>query len=104
MGDGEHGTNIYIASANSNKTSYKLISGEEVTWGFWSAVEASTARFFGRSRIDGRYYGRGALSVANAWLTRDRLTLPDTCSAEQLHGQDSLEFATGGSVIDGRQL
>src|ERR1700685_3326940 len=100
------GTNIYIASANSNKTSYKLISGEEVTWGFWSAVEASTGKILWQvaDPTEGTM-DEGALSVANSVVYAGSFDATGHVYAlNSSTGKILWSYATGGSVIDGPSI
>lgn len=65
-GTASDGTNIYIASANSDNVSYTLLSGQQVTWGFWNAVNAETGSILWQ--IPDPTQGTiepGAVSVAN---------------------------------------
>ena len=43
-GTASDGTNIYIANSNSSNKAYTLVSGQIVTWGFWTAVDAATGK------------------------------------------------------------
>jgi len=80
-GTASDGTNLYIASANSNKTFLQVDLRGRSHLGIWSAVEASTGKILWQvPDPTAGTMDEGALSVANAWLTRDRLTLPDTCT------------------------
>src|SRR5581483_1632710 len=49
-GTASDGKNIYVAIANSKKSSYKLISGQTITWGAWSALDAATGKILANAR------------------------------------------------------
>jgi len=105
-GTASDGSNIYIASANSNKTSYKLISGQEVTWGFWSAVQASTGKILWQiaDPTEGTA-DEGALSVANGVVYAGSYDATGHVYAlKSSTGQVLWNYATGGSVIDGPSI
>jgi polyvinyl alcohol dehydrogenase (cytochrome) len=105
-GTASDGTNLYIASANSNKTSYKLISGEEVTWGFWSAVEASTGKILWQvPDPTAGTMDEGALSVANGVAYAGSFDATGHVYAlNSSTGKILWSYATGGSVIDGPSI
>jgi len=105
-GTASDGTNIYIASANSSKTSYKLVSGEEVTWGFWSAVQASTGKILWQvaDPTEGTM-DEGALSVANGVVYAGSFDATGHVYAlSSSTGKILWSYATGGSVIDGPSI
>jgi polyvinyl alcohol dehydrogenase (cytochrome) len=105
-GTASDGTNVYIASANSNHQPYTLISGEQITWGFWSALSATSGKILWQTAdptagaID-----TGALSVANGIVYA-----PSFDSSGHLYalnsstGQILWSYASGGSVVDGPSI
>jgi len=83
-----------------------LISGEQITWGFWSAVSATSGKILWQTAdptagaID-----TGALSVANGIVYA-----PSFDSSGHLYalnsstGQILWSYASGGSVVDGPSI
>jgi polyvinyl alcohol dehydrogenase (cytochrome) len=105
-GTASDGTNIYIASANSSKDSYQLISGETVTWGFWSAVEASTGKILWQipDPTEGTM-DEGAMSVANGVVYAGSYdSVGHVYALNSSSGKILWSFASGGSVIDGPSI
>ena len=105
-GTASDGTNIYIASSNSNLKSYKLISGQSVTWGFWSAVNAANGNILWQvadptpGTID-----QGALSVADGVVYAGSFDSAGHMYAlNSATGQILWSYASGGSVIDGPSI
>jgi polyvinyl alcohol dehydrogenase (cytochrome) len=102
-GTASDGANIYIASANSNNTSYQLISGQQVTWGFWSAVQASTGKILWQ--VPDPTQGtpdEGALSVANGIVYAGSYDATGHMYAlSSSTGKILWSYTSGGSVIDG---
>lgn len=105
-GTASDGTNIYIASANSDHEPYTLISGEQITWGFWSAVEASSGEILWQTADPtSGTEDVGALSVANGIVYA-----PSVDSAGHIYALNSAtgtvlwSYASGGSVIDGPSI
>ena len=65
-GTASDGTNIYIASADSNNTSYKLVSGQTISWGSWSALNATNGKVLWQTADPtSGTWDVGSLSVAN---------------------------------------
>lgn len=105
-GTASDSTNIYVASSNSTLASYKLVSGQVVTWGFWSAVNASTGKILWQTpdptpgTID-----MGSVSVANGILYVGSFDSAGHMYAlNSATGQVSWSFSSGGSVIDGPSI
>jgi polyvinyl alcohol dehydrogenase (cytochrome) len=105
-GTASDGTNIYIASANSSYQSYKLLSGQTVTWGYWSAVGASTGEILWQT-ADPASGTRdvGALSVANGIVYAESLdSAGHTYALNSSNGDILWSYASGGSLIDGPSI
>lgn len=105
-GTASDGRNIYIASSNSSNSSYKLINGQTVTWGFWSAVSGANGKILWQTPDPTPVtWDIGALSVANGVLYAGSLD-----SAGEVHALDAAtgkilwSYASGGSVIDGPSI
>ena len=105
-GTASDGTNVYIASANSNYQLYKLLSGQTVTWGFWSAVNASTGKIVWQT-ADPTSGTRdvGSLSVANGVVYAESLDAAGHMYAlDSSNGNILWSYASGGSLIDGPSI
>jgi polyvinyl alcohol dehydrogenase (cytochrome) len=105
-GTASDGTNIYIASANSSNAPQKLISGEQITWGFWSAVDAATGKILWQvaDPIPGTM-DEGALSVANGIVYAGSFDSTGHMYAlNSATGQILWTYPSGGSVIDGPSI
>jgi polyvinyl alcohol dehydrogenase (cytochrome) len=105
-GTASDGTDIYVAAANSKGSSYKLISGQTITWGAWSALEASTGKILWQTpdptpgAIDD-----SSVSVANGVVYAGSLDASGHMYAlEGSSGKILWSFASGGSVLDGPSI
>jgi polyvinyl alcohol dehydrogenase (cytochrome) len=105
-GTASDGTNIYIASANSAYQPYTLISGQQITWGFWSAVSASTGKILWQTADPtSGAMDEGALSVANGVVyTGSFDTSGHMHALNSATGQILWSYASGGSIIDGPSI
>jgi len=83
-----------------------LISGETVTWGFWSAVEASTGKILWQipDPTEGTM-DEGAMSVANGVVYAGSYdSVGHVYALNSSSGKILWSFASGGSVIDGPSI
>jgi polyvinyl alcohol dehydrogenase (cytochrome) len=103
-GTATDGKRIYVAIANSDFLPYTLVSGQQITWGAWSALDVATGKILWQTAdptpatID-----RGSVSVANgvmyAGSNSGQMYALDTRTGNILWN-----FASGGSVIDGPSI
>jgi polyvinyl alcohol dehydrogenase (cytochrome) len=103
-GTATDGKQIYVAIANSDFLPYTLVSGQQITWGAWSALDVATGKILWQTAdptpatID-----RGSVSVANgvmyAGSNSGQMYALDTKTGNILWN-----FASGGSVIDGPSI
>jgi len=103
-GTATDGKRIYVAIANSDLLPYTLVSGQQITWGAWSALDVATGKILWQTAdptpatID-----RGSVSVANgvmyAGSNSGQMYALDTKTGNILWN-----FASGGSVIDGPSI
>jgi len=103
-GTATDGQRIYVAIANSDHLPYTLVSGQQITWGSWSALDVATGKILWQTAdptagtID-----RGSVSVANGVMYAGS-------NSGQMYAMDSTtgkilwNFASGGSVIDGPSI
>jgi polyvinyl alcohol dehydrogenase (cytochrome) len=105
-GTASDGSNIYIASANSNSQPYKLISGQQITWGFWSALDANTGNILWQiADPTSGTMDEGALSVSNGVVYAGSFDSSGHVYAlNSATGQILWSYASGGSVIDGPSI
>jgi polyvinyl alcohol dehydrogenase (cytochrome) len=103
-GTATDGKRIYVAIANSDLLPYTLISGQQITWGAWSALDVATGKILWQTAdptpatID-----RGSVSVANGVMyVGSNSGQMYALSAET--GSILWNFASGGSVIDGPSI
>jgi polyvinyl alcohol dehydrogenase (cytochrome) len=100
-GTASDGTNIYIANANSNFQPYKLLSGQQLTWGFWSALDAATGKVLWQTAdpTPGTM-DESALSVANGVVYAGSFDSSGHMYAlNSATGQVLWSYASGGSVV-----
>jgi polyvinyl alcohol dehydrogenase (cytochrome) len=105
-GTASDSSNIYIASANSNSQPYKLISGQQITWGFWSALNATTGNILWQTADPtSGTMDQGALSVSNGVVYAGSFDSSGHVYAlNSATGQILWSYASGGSVIDGPSI
>jgi polyvinyl alcohol dehydrogenase (cytochrome) len=105
-GTASDGKNIYVAIANSNKRSYKLISGKTISWGAWSALDVATGKILWQTpdptpgSLDD-----SSVSVANGVIYAGSLDPAGHMYAFRAStGEILWNFASGGSVLDGPSI
>jgi hypothetical protein len=92
-----------VAISNSNHASHKLISGQTITWGSWSALDATTGKILWQTPDPSSgTLDVGSVSVANGVVYAGSLDATGHMYALNASGGKVLwSFASGGSVIDG---
>lgn len=105
-GTASDGKNIYVASANSNDSSYKLISGTTITWGAWGALDASTGKILWQTPdLTQGAMDESSVSVANGVVFAGSLDSAGHMYALNAStGKILWSFASGGSVLDGPSI
>jgi polyvinyl alcohol dehydrogenase (cytochrome) len=105
-GTASDGSNIYIANADSNNTSYKLISGQSISWGSWTALNATNGKVLWQTADPtSGTWDVGALSVANGIVYAGSIDVSGHMYAlNSATGQILWSYASGGSVIDGPSI
>jgi polyvinyl alcohol dehydrogenase (cytochrome) len=104
-GTASDGWRIYAAVSNSNQTPYTLVpSGEKITWGAWSALNALTGRLLWQTAdptagaID-----PGSVSVANGVMYAGSQS-GSMYALDAATGKVLWSFASGGTVLDGPSI
>jgi polyvinyl alcohol dehydrogenase (cytochrome) len=105
-GTASDGKNIYVASANSKHSSYKLISGKTITWGAWSALSAATGKILWQTADPTQgAIDESSVSVANGVVYAGSLdTAGHMYALDASSGKVLWSFASGGSVLDGPSI
>jgi polyvinyl alcohol dehydrogenase (cytochrome) len=104
-GTATDGRRIYAAIANSGNLPYTLVpSGQQITWGSWSALDAATGKIVWQTAdptpgtLD-----VGSVSVANGVLYASSFS-GQMYALDATDGNILWNFASGGSVIDGPSI
>ena len=103
-GTATDGKRIYVAIADSNHVPYTLTSGQQITWGSWSALDVATGKILWQTAdptvgtID-----TGSVSVANGVMYAGSYS-GQMYAFDAGTGQILWNFASGGSVIDGPSI
>jgi polyvinyl alcohol dehydrogenase (cytochrome) len=103
-GTATDGNRIYIAIADSNHAPYTLTSGQQITWGSWSALDVDTGNILWQTAdptagtID-----TGSVSVANGVMYAGSYS-GQMYAMDTRTGHILWNFASGGSVIDGPSI
>jgi len=104
VGHATDGQRIYVAIANSDHLPYTLVpSGQHITWGAWSALDVATGKILGRRQIYCNTIDRGSVSVANGVMYAGSNS-GQMYALDATTGKILWNFASGGTVIDGRLL
>jgi polyvinyl alcohol dehydrogenase (cytochrome) len=100
-GTASDGASIFIASANSSKKSVKLISGETITWGFWSALNAKTGKVLWQTPEP----TQGTEAISSMSTANGVVYVGSEADAGQMYALDAASgtvlwsYASGGSVL-----
>jgi polyvinyl alcohol dehydrogenase (cytochrome) len=104
-GTATDGKRIYVAISNSDNLPYTLVpSGQQITWGAWSALDVATGKIVWQTAdptpgaID-----RGSVSVANGVIYAGSNS-GEMYALDATTGNILWNFASGGSVIDGPSI
>src|SRR6266478_962198 len=103
-GTATDGKRIYVAIADSNHVPYTLTSGQQITWGSWSALDVDTGNILWQmpdptaGTID-----TGSVSVANGVMYAGSYS-GQMYALDSKTGKILWNFASGGSVIDGPSI
>jgi polyvinyl alcohol dehydrogenase (cytochrome) len=104
-GTATDGKRIYATIANSGNLAYTLEpSGQQITWGSWSALDAATGKILWQ--IADPTPGTldvGSVSVANGVLYASSFS-GQMYALDATSGNILWNFASGGSVIDGPSI
>lgn len=104
-GTASDGKSIYIADANSNHSSYKLISGQTVAGGAWSALDAATGKILWQTPDPAGAVDDSSVSVANGVVYAGSLdTAGHMYALNTSSGKILWSYASGGSVLDGPSI
>ncbi len=104
-GTATDGKRIYVAIANNSHLTYTLVpSGQQITWGSWSALDVATGKILWQTAdptvgtID-----TGSVSVANGVMYAGSFS-GQMYALDTDTGKILWNFASGGSVIDGPSI
>ncbi len=105
-GTATDGANIYIANANSSGKAFKLANGQQITWGFWTALNAATGKTAWQTpEPTAGTIAEGALSVANGLVYAGSFdSVGHFYALNSATGQIVWNYASGGSVIGGPSI
>jgi polyvinyl alcohol dehydrogenase (cytochrome) len=96
---------IYVAIGNRNMLPYTLVpSGQQITWGSWSALDVSTGKILWQTADPTRgAIDTGSVSVANGVMYAGSYS-GQMYALDTMTGKILWNFASGGSVIDGPSI
>jgi polyvinyl alcohol dehydrogenase (cytochrome) len=103
-GTATDGKRIYVAISDNGHLPYTLISGQQITWGSWSALDVTTGKILWQvpdptvGTID-----TGSVSVANGVMYAGSFS-GQMYAFDTQTGKILWNFASGGSVIDGPSI
>jgi polyvinyl alcohol dehydrogenase (cytochrome) len=104
-GTATDGERIYVAISNNHNLPYTLVpSGQQITWGSWSALDVSSGKILWQTAdptvgtID-----PGSVSVANGVMYAGSYS-GQMYALDAITGEVLWNFASGGSVIDGPSI
>jgi polyvinyl alcohol dehydrogenase (cytochrome) len=103
-GTATDGKRIYVAIADNHHLPYTLLSGQQITWGSWSALDVATGKILWQiadpteGAID-----TGSVSVANGVMYAGSYS-GQMYALDTISGKILWNFASGGTVIDGPSI
>ena len=103
-GTATDGERIYVAIADSTHVPYTLMSGQQITWGSWSALDVASGKILWQTAdptvgtID-----TGSVSVANGVMYAGSYS-GQMYALDTTTGKILWNFASGGTVIDGPSI
>jgi polyvinyl alcohol dehydrogenase (cytochrome) len=104
-GTATDGKRIYVAISNNHNLAYTLVpSGQQISWGSWSALDVATGKILWQTAdptpgtID-----PGAVSSANGVMYAGSYS-GQMYALDAITGNILWNFASGGSVIDGPSI
>jgi polyvinyl alcohol dehydrogenase (cytochrome) len=103
-GTATDGKRIYVAIADSTHAPYTLTSGQQITWGSWSALDVASGKILWQiadptvGTID-----TGSVSVANGVMYAGSYS-GQMYALDTTTGKILWNFASGGTVIDGPSI
>jgi len=102
LGTATDGRRTYAAISNSNFAPYTLVpSGEQITWGAWSALDAATGEpIWQTADPTSGAIDPGSVSVANGLVYAGSLS-GFMYALDAATGKILWSFDSGGSVVDG---
>jgi polyvinyl alcohol dehydrogenase (cytochrome) len=101
-GSATDGKRIYVANANGTNQSHTLISGEQIHWGSWSALDATTGDIVWQKAAPLQSSPTGAVTVANGVVYAGTMDPAGHMYAlDARSGSILWSFASGGSINSG---
>jgi polyvinyl alcohol dehydrogenase (cytochrome) len=101
-GSATDGQRIYVAIANFARKSYTLTSGQTITWGAYSALDAATGRILWQTADPAGSFPLGAVTVANGVLYAESIASQGPLYAFNAATGDLLwSFESHGSAMAG---
>jgi polyvinyl alcohol dehydrogenase (cytochrome) len=102
-GTATDGSRIYVAITNSRKKPYKLISGQTVTSGAWSALDVKTGQILWQTPDPDKGEDMGSVSVANGVVYAPSMS-GHVLALDASKGQVLWSYQSNGSVVDGPSI
>lgn len=101
-GSATDGKLIYVGNANWNHRPHTLVSGEQITWGSWSALDPSTGAIVWQTGDPGQSLAMGPVTVANGVVYAGSMDAQGHMYAlDARSGEILWSHAAGGSVNAG---
>jgi polyvinyl alcohol dehydrogenase (cytochrome) len=96
---------IYVAISNRDMLPYTLVpSGQQITWGSWSALDVATGKILWQTADPTRgAIDTGSVSVANGVMYAGSYS-GQMYALDTMTGKILWNFASGNSVIDGPSI
>ncbi|AKJ07503.1 PQQ-binding-like beta-propeller repeat protein [Archangium gephyra] len=101
-GSATDGERIYVGNVNWNKKPHTLVSGERITWGSWTALDAATGEILWQKADPQESMPMGPVTVANGVVYAGSLDAEGHMYAlDARTGETLWDFTAGGSVNAG---
>jgi len=103
-GTATDGQRIYVAISDASQAAYTLTSGQKITWGSWSALDASTGKILWQTADPTPHtLDIGSVSVANGVLYTSSYD-GHMYALDAATGKILWSYASGGSVLAGPSI
>jgi polyvinyl alcohol dehydrogenase (cytochrome) len=101
-GSATDGKRIYVANTNGARQAHTLVSGEQISWGSWSALDAETGEILWQTGDPAQSKASGAVTVANGVVYAGSMGAQGRMYAMDARtGEILWDYVSGGAINSG---